>query len=425
MSTPLCEAKEISKSFNLPHGQSLLVIDKMNLQLFPGEIVALIGPSGCGKSTFLRILAGLIPANSGTIFYHNQKQEGLLPHSAMVFQNFALYPWMNVKENVEVVLQAIGVESKDRKTRTEEAIGLIGLSGCEEAYPRELSGGMKQRVGLARALVTDPEILLMDEPFSSVDALTAEGLRTEFLHIFAEKKNRLSSILLVSHDVREVSLMADRIYIMQANPGKMYTLLENTVPKPREVHSFELMNLIDRLYESYHYQEKPKPSLEKEPLAPLLAAGPGQIYGLLLRLLAYSNGEDVYKLAQASFLNFDTFVLVLQGAELLDFVEVIHRKVLLTDAGKSFVRASAMQRREIWRKQLLKMSVFQEVLQKLKQSDKGLHRNELLHFFHNKLPHQNASFQFNCLVKWAEYGNLFRYHKKTRTLHPYNSEVLK
>src|SRR5580704_4004593 len=186
--TPLCETKGIQKDFPQPGEQVLHVLEKMDVQVHPNEIFAIIGPSGCGKSTYIRILAGLIPATEGQIFYRGKQIHGLLPHFSLVFQNFALYPWMTVKQNIEMVLKALDWSKEEIEKRTIEAIALIGLSGFEEAYPREISGGMKQRVGLARALVCNPEILILDEPFSSLDAFTAEVLRKELLTIWENKK---------------------------------------------------------------------------------------------------------------------------------------------------------------------------------------------------------------------------------------------
>jgi NitT/TauT family transport system ATP-binding protein len=230
----LCEAQHVSHDFLLPNGNPLRVLEDIQLGIQPDEVVALLGPSGCGKSTILRILAGLIQPQKGYVFHHSQPLRGLNPGVAIVFQSFALYPWMTVMENIQTVLKAVGLAQQEIAERTAYAIKLVGLVGFEEAYPRELSGGMKQRVGMARALVVDPEILFMDEPFSQIDALIAESLRAEILDIWAAKKNKLSSILMVSHDIKEVAYMADRIIILGANPGRVRTIVPNDLPRPRD-----------------------------------------------------------------------------------------------------------------------------------------------------------------------------------------------
>jgi len=233
----LCEARGVTHEFRLPSGQSLRVLEGVGLAVGPNEVVALLGPSGCGKSTLLRILAGLIRPTEGGVFYHGQALQGLNPGVAIVFQSFALYPWMTVAENVHTVLEARGTPAQEIPDRAKQAVRRVGLAGFEHAYPRELSGGMKQRVGMARALSVDPELLFMDEPFSQVDALTAESLRAEVIDIWAARDRNPSSILMVSHDIKEVAYMADRIVVMGANPGVVRTVVENRLPSPRDYRS--------------------------------------------------------------------------------------------------------------------------------------------------------------------------------------------
>src|SRR6266704_704452 len=239
----LCEARNISQDFTLPNGQQLRVLEHVSVTVGAGEVVALLGPSGSGKSTILRMLAGLITPTHGEVFYHGHPLHGLNPGVAIVFQSFALYPWKTVTENIQAVLKAAGLPLEEVIQRTERSIRLVGLAGFEEAYPRELSGGMKQRVGMARALSVDPEILLMDEPFSQVDALTAESLRAEVIDLWSAKDRHLSSILMVSHDIKEVVYMADRIVILGANPGLIRTIVTNKMPRPRDYRSQEFLQL--------------------------------------------------------------------------------------------------------------------------------------------------------------------------------------
>ena len=257
MREPLCEIKDVTQNFRQPSGAPLVVLKDINLQIYPKEVVALLGPSGCGKSTILRILAGLIQPTRGEVLYHSKPLSGLTPGVAIVFQSFALYPWMTVFQNIDVVLKAAGVDSQARKERALNAIRTVGLAGFEEAYPRELSGGMKQRVGMARAFSLNPEMLFMDEPFSQVDALTAESLRAEVLDIWAVKDKNPSSILMVSHDIKEVVYMADRIVVLGTHPGVVRTIVNNTLARPRDYRSPELLQLVDRLHDIITGSELP------------------------------------------------------------------------------------------------------------------------------------------------------------------------
>ena len=271
----LCEAKSISQQFTLPNGQPLQVLADVSLSIYPNEIVALLGPSGCGKSTILRILAGLIKPTQGEVLYHGEPLHGLNPGVAIVFQSFALYPWMTVAENVRVVLEAAGIAPAEIDERAERVIRMVGLAGFEDAYPRELSGGMKQRVGMARALSVDPEILFMDEPFSQVDALTAESLRAEVVDIWAALDKNPSSILMVSHDIKEVVYMADRIVVLGANPGRVRTIVENHLPRPRDYRSPEVLALVDQLHDiitGHELPDVPAPPRRRRP--PLHRAAP-------------------------------------------------------------------------------------------------------------------------------------------------------
>lgn len=412
---PLCEAKNIEKDFLLPHGQLLHVLDKVNIEVYPEEVVAVIGPSGCGKSTFLRILAGLEPPTQGEIFYNGELQKGLLPSSSFVFQSFALYPWMTVKENVEVVLKAMGQENREKEVK--ETIAMVGLSGFEQAYPREISGGMKQRVGLARALVRNPKILLMDEPFSAVDAFTAEGLRSEVLNIWAQKGKSLSSILLISHDIEEVVYMADRIIVLKPNPGHVHSVIENKMARPRDHHSPEFLNLVDKLHGTYAAAVEQKQELTPlvQITTPLLPVSSDEIIGLLGYIRRNGGEEELYRIGADSNQHFDRVVLVAQASELLNFLEIHHKSVKLTETGKSYLSAKDPQRRFLWKEQLLTIPLFAKVCEKMKSMpDHSIDRNQLLSFLTKELPQEDSGTQIKVLTRWARYGNLFTYHRKNQ-----------
>jgi NitT/TauT family transport system ATP-binding protein len=409
---PLCELEGVSQVFVLPSGQRLEVLDDVSLAIRPNEVVALLGPSGCGKSTILRILAGLIRPTRGTVRYRGRPLEGLAPGVAIVFQSFALFPWMTVAENVRAVLEAAGLASEEVAGRAAEAIRLVGLAGFEEAYPRELSGGMKQRVGMARALSLRPEVLFMDEPFSQVDALTAESLRAELLDIWAEREKNPSSILLVSHDIKEVAYMADRIVVLGANPGRVRTIVESRLPRPRDYRSREVLALVDRLHDLITGHELPDvPAAAPAAATEVLPdAGASEIVGLLEYLDARDGREDVFRIAAETNREFGRVLTVVKAAELLDLVDTPKRLAVLTADGRAFVRADADGRKAIWRRKLLEMRLFSDVRDALvEEPSHRLPREFVLETIVLRMPAEDYEKVFATWIGWARYGDLFAY----------------
>src|SRR6516225_1175112 len=248
MSNALLDIHALRQTFPRADGGELLVLDGIELQLIEGQIVGLLGRTGSGKSTLLRSIAGLMPASAGSVTYLGQPVLGPAPGIAMVFQSFALFPWLTVLENVQLGLQALGLPEAEIRKRALAAIDLIGLDGYESAYPRELSGGMRQRVGFARALVVHPNILLMDEPFSALDVLTAETLRTDLIELWGEGKLPIKGVILVTHNIEEAVLMCDRVLLFSSNPGKVVTELKIDLPHPRNRTDVEFEDFVDRIY---------------------------------------------------------------------------------------------------------------------------------------------------------------------------------
>jgi NitT/TauT family transport system ATP-binding protein len=416
----LCEARGVAHEFALPNGTPLRVLENIDLAVRPNEIIALLGPSGCGKSTILRILAGLIRPTRGEVLYHGQPLSGLNPGVAIVFQSFALYPWMTVTENVQVALRAAGRTPAEVEERAEGSIRMVGLSGSEDKYPRELSGGMKQRVGMARALAVDPELLFMDEPFSHVDALTAEGLRADVVDIWSAKHRRLSSILMVSHDIKEVAYMADRIVILGAHPGRLRTIVDNRIPRPRDYRSPQLLNLVDQLHEIITRSELPDVAPAAAPgrgpavIEPLPEATPSQVVGLLEYLDARGGKEDLFRIAADTNSEFGDMIRIVKAAELLDFVDTPRRLVVLEPDGQRFVRATPEERKPLWREHLLRLRLFRELYDALKRDSR--HEVEKLFVLETiimHMPQENYERVFATMMKWARYGDLFEYDEAT------------
>jgi NitT/TauT family transport system ATP-binding protein len=416
----LCEVRHVWKEFTLANGQPHQVLQDISLAIQPNEIVALLGPTGCGKSTLLRILAGLIAPSRGEVFYHGQALAGLNPGVAFVFQSFALYPWMTVAENIQTVLIATGLPHEEVQKRAERVIRLVGLAGFEEAYPRELSGGMKQRVGMARALSVDPESLFMDEPFSQVDALTAQSLRAEVIDIWAAQDRNPSAILMVSHDIPEVVYMADRIVVLSANPGCIQTILANNLPRPRDYRSPAFLALVDQLHEIITRHELPDvPAAPTAPatMIPLPEATSSEIVGLLEYLDARGGKEDLFRIVSDTNREFGRVINIVEAAELLDFVDTPKRQVVLDAAGKRFVKASVEDRQAIWREQILTLRLFREVYDALRrQPESSLHRDFVLETIVLNMPQEDYEKIFQTLIRWARFGNLLAYDENTEEI---------
>jgi NitT/TauT family transport system ATP-binding protein len=420
----LCRLRGVTHEFPQPHGQPLRVLENIDLEIRANEVVALLGPSGCGKSTLLRILAGLIKPTGGEVDYHGQRLDGLNPGVAIVFQSFALYPWMTVRQNIATVLEARGEAPADIGARVERIIRTVGLEGFDQAYPRELSGGMKQRVGMARALSVDPELLFMDEPFSQVDALTAESLRAEVIDLWSAADRNPSSILIVSHDIKEVAYMADRIVVLAANPGRVRQVVENPLPRPRDYRSPDLLRLVDQLHDIITGTEMPdvpepaiSPAAASALVEPVPDAKPSEILGLLEYLDARGGSGELFQIVADSEDEFGHVIAVVKAAEMLDFVDTPKRAVLLEPAARRFLAAGAEERKRLWRDQLLKMRLFRELVDVIqRQEDKRVDREFVLEMIAMALPKENYERVFDRMLEWARFGDLFDYDTAAETV---------
>jgi len=423
--TPICELQAVSIEFPQPRGAPRKVLEDVSLAVNPEEVVALLGPSGCGKSTILRILAGLTQPTRGDVRWHGATLHGLSTSVGFVFQGFALFPWMTVMENVEAALVAAGRPADETRARAERVVKLVGLAGSEEAYPRELSGGMKQRVGMARALSLEPEVLFMDEPFSQVDALTAEALRAELLDLWSERETHPRSILLVSHDIKEVAYMADRIVVLDANPGRVRTVIVDDQPRPRDLRSTALLAMVDRLHDVITGMEMPDagpgevpaPGAPGPAAQPIPDALPGDVVGLLEWLDGRGGREDVFRIAAETGREFGKMIAIVNAAEQLDLVDTPHRTVVLEPLGKRLVQADAAERKAIWRERLLGLGLFRRVVEAISRSERGrIPRELVLEMLAIELPQEDYESVFDRLVAWGRFGDLFAYDDAGETL---------
>jgi len=420
VSQPLCELRHVDKEYAQAKGPATKVLADVSIAIGPNEVVALLGPSGCGKSTILRVLSGLTLPTRGEVLYHGAPLSGLNPGIGFVFQSFALYPWMTVTENVEAVLRAKGLPQDEVAARATRAIRTVGLAGSEEAYPRELSGGMKQRVGMARAFSLDPEMLFMDEPFSQVDALTAESLRAEVIDIWADREKNPSSIVMVSHDIKEVAYMADRIVLLDANPGRVRQVVENRLPRPRDYRSPGLLALVDRLHDlitGMEMPDVPPGRAASTAVEPIPRAGASEIVGLLEYLDARGGREDVFRIAAETDREFGRLIAVVNAAELLDLVDTPKRLVALSAEGERFVRADLTERKGLWRAHLLELQLFRQVHEALERQEKHtIDRDFVLELIALHMPNEDYEGVFDTFVSWSRFGDLFSYDEETGAL---------
>lgn len=423
MNQPLLEIRNVQVRFPKAGGQLQRALEDIQLEIRPDEIFCLLGPSGAGKSTLLRLIAGLVPPSQGEVRLRGRVLEGLNQDAAMVFQNFALVPWMTVERNVRLVLEARNLPEEEIVRRSAHAIGKVGLEGFEEAYPRELARGSKQRVGLARALAVEPQILLMDEPFSQVDPLTAEALRAEIHDIWHDPDTNPSAIVMVSQSIREAILMADRIGIMSANPGKLRTIIDVPLPRPRDFKSLAFMKLVDQVHDAIASSELPdiqvttvSSAVVPEEMEPLPHCQSGHILGLLEFLGAAGGRSDLFQVAGQNQVPFERVLVTVKAAEMLDFVDTPKRMVELTPLGKRFVDAGMDERKDLWKAQLLELKLFKVAHGLVTQHDGELPKEELIQEIATRLPMEDMEATFDTLVNWARFGELFAYREEREEL---------
>lgn len=414
--SPIIEVVNVRKSFKMSERQELLVLDDVNFRMNEGEIVAILGKSGSGKSTLLRIIAGLITPTEGTVFYRGQSVFAPVRGISMVFQNFALLPWLTVLQNVELGLEALGVDRDERRERALKAIDTIGLDGFETALPKELSGGMRQRVGFARALVVNPDILMMDEPFSALDVLTADNLKTDLMDLWEEKKTGIHGILFVTHNIEEAVLLADRIIVFNSNPGSIRGELKVNLTHPRSDLDPRFRNQVDRVYTMMTTQT---PAEQIEGHAPidmgyrLPDASVAEVTGLLETLNApENNGKmDLPDVADTLMLDIDELFPLTELLEILHFAKVSKGDITITEAGKAFVEADILERKKIFLQQLKKyVPLARYIYDQLNRHPR--HRaleEQFLSLLEDYLTEKEAERVLHTVIEWGRYAELFAY----------------
>jgi NitT/TauT family transport system ATP-binding protein len=425
MSNALLDIHALRQTFPRADGGELLVLDGIELQLIEGQIVGLLGRTGSGKSTLLRSIAGLMPASAGSITYLGQPVLGPAPGIAMVFQSFALFPWLTVLENVQLGLEALGLPEAEIRKRALAAIDLIGLDGYESAYPRELSGGMRQRVGFARALVVHPNILLMDEPFSALDVLTAETLRTDLIELWGDGKLPIKGIIIVTHNIEEAVLMCDRILLFSSNPGRIIREIAVDLKQPRNRLDPRFRDLVEKIYVAMTARTPTPPKIggaagtvatSINTILPRVSAN--LLSGVLETLAGEYNGKaDLPVFAEEQHLEGDELFPVADALQMLHLAEIEGGDIKLNDVGRQYVEAGTDDRKKIFQRQLLAYVPLSAHIRRILQ-ERSNHVAPKSRFFDELEDHmstEDAEETLRSVTAWARYAEAFAYDDDSQT----------
>ena len=424
IAAPVAQLCAVTKSFMTAGAHELKVLDNIDLAVNPGEFLALLGQSGSGKSTILRCLTGLIEPTSGRALGNGKSLHGVNPDASVVFQTFALYPWLTVEQNVAVGLMAKKVGRAERDAAVDRAIELIGLGNYHAAYPRELSGGMRQRVGIARALVSQPKLLCLDEAFSALDVLTAENLRQELISLWRSPDGGLSSVFMVTHNIEEAVQMATRIVVVFPRPGRIGLVLENKLPFPRDSRDPEFQRLVSVIHESITTMTLPDlppevpvsgqpisrahSRMESIPLVPV-----GQILGLISILSDTPDLSNIYDISDKIGKEFGETIAILKAAEILDLIDTPKQDVRFTELGRKFVAADRLGKRAIFAEQVFKLRLFHIIIALLKEHEE-VEAEQVIKDIGSALPYDNPEKTFETMIAWGRYAGLMDYNAKTR-----------
>jgi NitT/TauT family transport system ATP-binding protein len=421
---PLLQVDAVAKSFEKPDGQELLVLEGVNLQLFEGQIIGLLGRSGSGKSTLLRLIAGLAAPTRGQCNYLGIPVDGPAVGISMVFQSFALFPWLTVYENVALGLEAQRLPRPEIRSRTLAAIDLIGLDGFESAYPRELSGGMRQRVGFARALVVHPNILLMDEPFSALDVLTAETLRTDFLDLWSEGRMPIKGVILVTHNIEEAVLMCDRVLVFGSNPGRVLSAIEVTLPQPRNRLDPAFRELVERIYVEMTARMSGVRADVRTEFFPGQGIGSvlphissNELAGLLEAVAAepFSGKADLPKIATDLQMEIDELFPVAETLQMLRFAELEGGDLKLTEAGTAFANAALDERKRIFARQLLTYVPLAAHVRRVldERTSHVARKSRFIDELEDFMTEDDAEQTLRAIIGWGRYAEVFAYEDES------------
>ncbi len=429
MPETIIRAERVEKYYAQPSENKIQVIAPTDLAILPGEIVALLGPSGSGKSTLLRMLTGLSTPSAGEVYWHEKPISTVEVNVSIVFQSFALFPWLTVLENVEAVLKARGMEADDRRRRSLKILDTVGLDGFQAAYPKELSGGMRQRVGFARALVVEPEVLFMDEPFSALDVLTAENLRSELLELWQNKTIPTKSIFIVTHNIEEAVLLADRIIVLGRNPGRVRTDFKVGLAHPRDRKAQAFTQLVDYIYKVLTQPDEAPPALPSapndkaagsvvraNPYQMLPHARPGGIAGLLELLIDHNGKDDIYRLADDLAFEIDDLLPIVDAGRLLGFLTVNEGDAEITPIGTEFANSEILHQKEVFRKAAIEnVLLLRQIVRAVETKSDGSVSEE---FFHDVLDEQFSEEetlrQLETAISWGRYAELFDFDAARR-----------
>jgi NitT/TauT family transport system ATP-binding protein len=418
--SPILQCTDVRKAFPKPDGAELLVLEGMNLELNEGQIVGLLGRSGSGKSTLLRLIAGLSEPTAGNVTYMGHPIAGPAPGIAMVFQSFALFPWLTVFENVALGLEAQRMPRAEIRKRSLAAIDLIGLDGFESAYPRELSGGMRQRVGFARALVVQPNILLMDEPFSALDVLTAETLRTDFLDLWSEGRMPIKGVILVTHNIEEAVLMCDRILVFGSNPGRILSEIKVSLPQPRNRLDPSFRELVERIYVEMTARPTGTTAAGRQERFPGLGIGSilpqvstNLLSGLMEAVAAppFNGTADLPKIASDLQMEIDELFPVAETLQLLRFAEVEGGDLKLAEDGLAFAQADLDQRKHIFLRHLLTYVPLAAHIRRVldERASHSARKSRFIDELEDFMSEEAADQTLRAVVRWARYAEAFAY----------------
>ncbi|MBN8512174.1 MAG: nitrate/sulfonate/bicarbonate ABC transporter ATP-binding protein [Rickettsiales bacterium] len=418
MSDVLININSICKDFIKPDGHKQEILDNINIDIKSGEILAILGRSGCGKSTLLRIISGLITPSRGKIRFNNQPEKSF--NISMIFQSFALFPWLSVLENVELGLEAMSTLEEEKRKRALQAIDLIGLDGFESAMPRELSGGMKQRVGFARALVVDPDILLMDEPFSALDILTSDTLKSDFLDLWTEKKIPLKSVIIVTHSIEEAVTMADRVILLGSNPGRVVSEIKINLPRPRNQQDRKFKEIVDKIYSDMaasvsqtftvlHGRKVKEHSITHN----LINVSPNQLAAVTATLTTapYEGAADLAEIAKIMHLKTNDILRISEALQTLKFATITEGRIKLSKDGKLFGDGDVEKRKKIIAKHLIaNVPLITYIIQILNERpDKKAPKLRFLAHLEDHMLPKEASSALKSIILLGRYAEIFSY----------------